>query len=98
MFSTHFPTYWLKCTGYRTYGFSFLNILEDKTLPLGRARKAYILKFRHIELAINGSISSKILGQCTWTIQLKDPMVGFVKKNYWWRFWPCLGDEYFEVV
>jgi len=33
-------------------------MLKDKTSPFGRARKAYILKFRHIELAIGGDINS----------------------------------------
>jgi len=40
-------------------------MLKDKTSPFGKARKAYTLKFRHIELAINEDIHSKILGQCT---------------------------------
>jgi len=41
-------------------------MLKDKTLTFGRARKAYILKSRHIELAIGGDLHSKILEQCTW--------------------------------
>jgi len=40
-------------------------MLKDRTLPFVRAEKAYILKFRHIELAMGGDICSKILGQCT---------------------------------
>jgi len=40
-------------------------MLKDKTSLWGRARKTYILKFRHIELAIGGDIHSKILGRCT---------------------------------
>jgi len=40
-------------------------MLKDKTSPFGRAKKAYILKLRHIELAIHGDIYSKVLGQCT---------------------------------
>jgi len=47
---------------FRTF---FQKILKDKTSPFRRAKKAYILKFRHIELAIGGDIFSKILGQCT---------------------------------
>jgi len=39
-------------------------MLKDKTSPFGRARKAYILEFRHIELAIGEGIHSKILGEC----------------------------------
>jgi len=39
----------------------FLKMLKDKTSPLRRAREAYILKFRHIKLAINGDIHSKTL-------------------------------------
>jgi len=46
-------------------------MLKDKTSPFGRARKVYILKFGHIELAIGGDGHSKILGQST---------VRFVKK------------------
>jgi len=34
----------------------FSKNVEDKTSPLGRARKAYVLKFRHIELTIDGHI------------------------------------------
>jgi len=34
--------------------------LKDQTSPLKRAREAHILKFRHIELAINGNMHSKI--------------------------------------
>jgi len=55
-------------------------MLKDKTSPFGRARKVYILKFRHIKLAISEDYHSKILGQCTWASQPKDPMVEFVKK------------------
>jgi len=40
-------------------------MLKDKTSPFGRAKKTYILKFRHIELASGEGIHSKILGQCT---------------------------------
>jgi len=40
-------------------------MLKDKTSPFERARKAYILKFRHIKLAIGEDIRSKILGQYT---------------------------------
>jgi len=40
-------------------------MLKDKTSPFGRAKNAYILKFRHIELAICGDIHYKILGQHT---------------------------------
>jgi len=40
-------------------------MLKDKTSLFGRARKAYILMVRHIELAKGGDIHSKILGQCT---------------------------------
>jgi len=40
-------------------------MLKDSTSPFKRARKAYNLKFKHIELAIGGDIHSKILGQCT---------------------------------
>jgi len=40
-------------------------MLKDKTSPFGRARKACILKFRHMELAIGEDIHSKILEQCT---------------------------------
>jgi len=58
----------------------FLKMLKDKTSPFWRARKAYILKFRHIELAIGEGIHSEILGQCTWANQPKDSMVEFVKK------------------
>jgi len=39
-------------------------MLKDKTSPFGRAKKAYNLKFRHIELAISRDIHSKILEQC----------------------------------
>jgi len=42
-----------------------LKILKDKTSPFGRARKSYILKFKHIECAISGDIHSKILGWFT---------------------------------
>jgi len=35
-------------------------MLKIKTSPFRRARKAYTLKFRHIELAIGGDIHSKI--------------------------------------
>jgi len=42
-----------------------LKVLEDKTSPFEKAKKAYILYFRHIELAIGGDIQSKILEQCT---------------------------------
>jgi len=35
-------------------------MLKDKTSPFERARKAYILKFRHIEFAIGENIHSKI--------------------------------------
>jgi len=44
----------------------FLKMLIDKILLLGHARKAYNLKFRHIELAISGGIHSKFLVGCTW--------------------------------
>jgi len=37
-------------------------MLKDKTSSFGRAKKAYILKFRHIELAIGEDIHLKILG------------------------------------
>jgi len=40
-------------------------MLKDKISPFGRSKKAYILKFRHIELAIGGDIYSKILEQYT---------------------------------
>jgi len=43
----------------------FLKILKDKILPFRRSGKAYILEFRHIELAIGGNIHSKVLGGCT---------------------------------
>jgi len=39
-------------------------MLKGKTSPSKKARKDYILKFRHIELAIGEDIHSKILGQC----------------------------------
>jgi len=54
MFSTHFPTYWLNAqiVGHTCF---FLKMLKDKILRFGRARKAHILKFRHIELAMNGN-------------------------------------------
>ena len=58
----------------------FLKSLKIKTSPFGRTRKAYILKFRHIDLAIGGDIHFEILGQCTCASQPKDPTVGFVKK------------------
>jgi len=38
---------------------------KDKTFPFGRARKAYILKFRHIEITIGGDIHSKYLKRFT---------------------------------
>jgi len=60
MFSTHF---FFK-TSYRTYIF-FSKIVERQNSPFGRARKAYILKFRHIEPTIGGDIHTKVLGQCT---------------------------------
>jgi len=44
----------------------FLKMLRDKTSSLRKVRKSYILKFKHIELTINGDIYSKILEQCTW--------------------------------
>jgi len=40
-------------------------MLKDKTSLFGRTTKAYILKFRHIELAIGAYICSEILGRCT---------------------------------
>jgi len=43
----------------------FFKVLKAKTSPFGKARKAYILKFRYIELGIGGDINSKILGQRT---------------------------------
>jgi len=42
-----------------------LKILKDKSLPFGRTRKAYILKSRHIELAIGDDIYSKFLEEYT---------------------------------
>jgi len=38
-------------------------MLKDKSSPFGSVRKVYILRFRHIELAISEDIHSKILGQ-----------------------------------
>jgi len=35
-------------------------MLKNKTSPFGRARKASILKLRHIELAISGVLTLKI--------------------------------------
>jgi len=43
----------------------FLKILKDNTSPFGRVGKVYILKFKHIELAIGEDIHSKILEKCT---------------------------------
>jgi len=40
-------------------------MLEDKTSPFIRAKKACILKFRHIELAIGGDILPRIIEGCT---------------------------------
>jgi len=40
----------------------FLKMLRDKTSPFERAKKAYNLKFRNIELAIGGDVCSKNLG------------------------------------
>jgi len=40
-------------------------MLKDKTSPFEKARKAYILKFRCIGLAIGGDFCSKILEKCT---------------------------------
>jgi len=37
----------------------FLKNVERQNFTFGRARKAYILKFWHIELAIGGNIHSK---------------------------------------
>jgi len=51
-------------------------MLKDKISPFGRARKAYISKFRHI----SEDIHSKIWGQCTLASQPKDLLVEFVKK------------------
>jgi len=81
MFSTHFSIYWLKCTNYSLdiHVFSLKCWNTKLHLLEGLARKAYILKFRHIELGICGDIHFKILGQCTWTSWQKDPRIGFVR-------------------
>jgi len=42
--------------------FFFLKMLKDKILPFGRARKTYIMKFRNIELIIDGNVPFQILG------------------------------------
>ncbi len=52
----------------------FLRMLKERTLPFKRVTKTYILKFRHIELAIGGDIHTSVLQQ----VKKKDPKVGFV--------------------
>jgi len=49
-------------------------MLKDKTSSLGRAKKAFILKFRHIELAISG----------VFTLKFKDIMLDQINQRILW--------------
>jgi len=53
--------------------------VERQNLPFGRARKAYILKFRHIELAIGREVHSKTMYLNT---LIKRSKVKLVKYKY----------------
>jgi len=61
---TKYTTCILKHSYYRAYHFS--NFYWTSPSPFGRARKNYILKFRHIKLVFGENIHSKNLGWCTW--------------------------------
>jgi len=73
-------------------------MLKDKTSPLGRAKKRYIIMFRHIEFAIGEKNQSKI-----WNIILELVNQRILQnldllKIMQMKIWPCFGYQYFEAI